>query len=91
MNDAMRFTPSNIRARQGAETVKLQKLTSADGKEVELYCHSTGFAAKRLGQFAVLVGVLEKSSRVTRRVPGQDEQAGDGGGADGHGRGLSRV
>ena len=30
----------------GGETVKLQKLTSADGKEVELYCHSTGRAAK---------------------------------------------
>jgi hypothetical protein len=30
----------------GGETVKLQKTTSADGKEVALYCHSAGRAAK---------------------------------------------
>jgi len=32
----------------GGETVKLQKTTSADGKEVELYCHSTGRQAKEV-------------------------------------------
>jgi transposase len=30
----------------GGETVKLQKSTSADGQEVQLYCHSTGRQAK---------------------------------------------
>jgi transposase len=32
----------------GGEIVKLQKTTSADGKEVELYCHSTGRQAKEV-------------------------------------------
>lgn len=32
----------------GGEMVKLQRLVSADGKEVELYCHSTGRQAKEV-------------------------------------------
>jgi len=32
----------------GGESVKLQKTFSADGKEVELYCHSTGRQAKEV-------------------------------------------
>ena len=32
----------------GGEIVKLQKLTSADGKEVELHCHSTARQAKEV-------------------------------------------
>jgi len=32
----------------GGEIVKLQKTTRADGKEVELYCHSTGRQAKEV-------------------------------------------
>ena len=32
----------------GGEIVRLQKVISADGKEVELYCHSTGRAAKEV-------------------------------------------
>ena len=32
----------------GGEIVKLQKTTSADGKEVELYCHSSGRQAKEV-------------------------------------------
>lgn len=32
----------------GGETVKLQRILSADGQEVELYCHSTGRQAKEV-------------------------------------------
>ena len=32
----------------GGEMVKLQKVTSADGQEVQLYCHSTGRQAKEV-------------------------------------------
>lgn len=54
--DATQSVPTQTK---GGETVRLQKVLSADGKELELHCHSTGREAKEQAMSKRFCSALE--------------------------------